>query len=226
MTQRTRSTSPAHAGTPWESYLVLGSITILAGLAVADRFAAWLIGEFPTWGLLWHIRFEYLRPIAVYHNFAELNWGTWSPFAFSMLVIAAAALIAGGALSRLRLARAVSYHLLFGAAATLAVLCFDRGLPIQPRSVIGTPSETYVLLGGLLTAIAATLCLRIHAEYIGWNPWSSRMVRRLGLSITGMRSNIEAAAIEMIQQLSPAPNRSRAVLAFTRADRRRDRSAQ
>lgn len=226
MSERTNSGIASRNSQNWEACLVVGSVCLLSGLAIADRFTAWLIGEFPTSSLLWHIRFEYLRPIAVYYHLAEFNLGSWSPWNFSMLVIAAGALIAGCALSRVRLARAVSYHMLLGAAAALVVLCFDSGLSIQPRAVIGTPSEPYFVLGGMLASIAAALCLRIHAEYVGWNPGSLRVVRRLRLSVAAIRSNIEAAVIDIIEQLSPAPSRSRAALAFTRTDRRRDRRAQ
>ena len=122
--------------------------------------------------------------------------------------------------------RAISYHLFLGAAAVLVVLCFDNGLPIGARAVIGTPSEPYFLLGALLASMAAILCLRIHAEYVGWSPQSSRIVRRMRLSVANIRSNIEAAAVEILEQLSPAPDRSRAVLAFIRAERRRNHSSQ
>lgn len=210
----------------WEAPLVIGSVGLLSGLAVTDRLFAWLIGEFPTSSLLWHIRFEYLRPIAVYYDLAEFNLGASSPWTFSLLVIAAGALITGGALSQARLVRAISYHLFLAAAAVLVVLCFDNGLPIGARAVIGTPSEPYFLLGALFASVAAILCLRIHAEYIGWSPQSSRIVRRMRLSVANIRSNIEAAAVETLEQLSPAPTRSRAVLASVRAERRRKHSSQ
>ena len=224
MTQRTLPTGRANAGTPWESYFVLASVTLLSGLAVADRFAAWLIGKFPTSAALWELRFEYLRPIGVYYDLAELNFGSWSPWTFSILVLGAWALIAGGAFSRLRLARAAACHLLFIAAASLVVLCFDRGLSIQPRAIIGTPSESYFLFGALLASVAAVLCLRIHAEYLGWDPASSHTVRRLQLSAARLRSTVGDAAFEIVQQLGPVASQSRP--AFVRADRRSDRRTQ
>lgn len=203
MTGRTNSQIAPLSSRNWEAWLVTGSVLLLAALAVADRFVAWLIGEFPTSSLLWQIRFEYLRPIAVYYDVVELNLGSWSPLGFSVLVMVAGALIVGGALSRHRLARAVSYHLLFGAAAALIVLCYDRGLPIGARAVVGTPSLPYALLGSLLTLMAATLCLRIHAEYVGWNAGSSQLLERLRISFAGFRSNLESVATEIGEQINP-----------------------
>jgi hypothetical protein len=226
MSERIHPASTARPSQTWEAPLVIGSVGLLSGLAVTDRLFAWLIGEFPTSALLWHIRFEYLRPIAVYYDLAEFNLGASSPWAFSLLVIAAGALIAGGALSQARLVRAISYHLFLAAAVVLVVLCFDTGLPIGARAVIGTPSEPYFLLGALFASMAAMLCLRIHAEYVGWSPQSSRIVRRMRLSVANIRFNIEAGAAETLEQLSPAPGRSRAVPAFIRAERRRNRSSQ
>jgi hypothetical protein len=226
MSERIHPELTSRPSRTWEAPLVIGSVGLLSGLAVTDRLFAWLIGEFPTSSLLWHIRFEYLRPIAVYYDLAEFNLGASSPWAFSLLVITVGALIAGGALSQARLVRAISYHLFLGAAAVLVVLCFDTGLPIGARAVIGTPSEPYFLLGTLFASMAAILCLRIHAEYVGWSPQSSRILRRMRLSIANIRSDVEAAAVELLEQLSPAPDRSRAGLAFIRAERRRNHSSQ
>lgn len=205
---------------------MLGSVAILAGLSVADRFTAWLIGEFPSSAALWQLRFEYLRPIAVYHDLAELSFGSWSPWSFSTVVITAGAVIASGALSRVRLARAISYHLLFGAAGALVVLCFDSDLSIRSRAVIGTPSEPYFLLGSLLATIAATLCLRVHAEYIGWRPSSLRIVRNLRMSVAGVRSSIASVVIEVIEQLGLTPSQSGAAVALIPADRQRQSRKQ
>src|SRR6185369_6389477 len=159
--------------------------------------------------LLWEIRFEYLRPIGVYYNVVELNLGAWSPLGFSIAVMVAAALIVGGALSRYRLARALSCHLLLGAAAALAVLCFDLDLPIGPHAVVGTPSDPYLLLGVLLTLIAGSLCLRIHAEYAGWNAGSSKLLRRARASLARIRSGLESIGIEVGEQLHPSRGKLR-----------------
>jgi hypothetical protein len=226
MTQRTLPTRHANASTPWESYFVLGSVAILGGLAVADRFTAWLIGQFPTSTLLWHIRLEYLRPIGVYHDLVELNLGYWSPFGFSMLVIAAAALVAGGAWSKVRLARAVSYHLLFGAGALLVVLCFNSDPSTRAWSLVGTPSTPYALFGGLMASIAVIPCLRVHAEYLGWDAGSSKALRRLQISFARLRSNLESAVIEVIAPLNPAPGQVRAAPIRQRAARGRNLDAQ
>jgi hypothetical protein len=212
MIERTKSQIAPLSSRTWEAWFVIGSVSLLAALAVADRFVAWLIGEFPTSSLLWQIRFEYLRPIAVYYDVIELNLGGWSPLGFSTLVTVAGALIVGGALSRHRLARAVSYHLLLGAAVALIVLCYDRGLPIGARAVVGTPSLPYALLGGLLTLMAATLCLRIHAQYAGWNADSSKLLMRLPVEFAGLRSSLESLAIEISEQLNPSRGQLPAVI--------------
>jgi uncharacterized RDD family membrane protein YckC len=65
MTERSHPHIAPLSSRTWEAWLVTICVSLLAALAVADRFVAWLIGEFPTSSLLWQIRFEYLRPIAV-----------------------------------------------------------------------------------------------------------------------------------------------------------------
>jgi hypothetical protein len=93
---------------------------------------------------------------------------------------------------------------LLGAAAALIVLCYDRGLPIGARAVVGTPSLPYALLGGLLTLMAAALCLRIHAEYAGWNADSSQLLKRIRVSFAGLRSSLESVAFEIGEQINPS----------------------
>jgi hypothetical protein len=225
MTQRTLPTSRANAGTPWESYLVLVSVTVLSGLAVADRFAAWLIGKFPTSAGLWQLRFEYLRPIAVYYDLIERNFGRLSPSMFSALALLAAVLIAAGAVSPVRLARAMSYHVLLGAGATLVVLCFDSDLSIGPRALVGTPSESYCLFGAVLSSIAIVLCLRIHAEYIGWSADSSQLVRRIRISSARVSAHLQLAVNGIVEQLGIGSAEPRPVLIHQRTDRR-DSQAQ
>jgi len=219
MTERTLLRSPARAGTTWEARLVLGSITLLSGLAVADRMTAWLIGEFPASALLWQLRFEFLRPIGVYYDIVERNLGTLSPFGFSALVLIAAAATAGSALSRIRLARALSCHLLLGAALVLSVMSWHPGPALRAHAQVGMPSEPYAMLGIVFALTAAALCLRIHAEYIGWNPPSSRTLRRLRIATLRLRLSLAASVADLVEQLNPGPRRARAALASTRTSR-------
>ena len=207
MTGRTRSQLASPASPSWESRFVTGAVALLSGLAVADRVFAWLIGTFPAEALLWHIRFEYLRPIAVYHDVVALNLGSWSPWSFSLLVAAAGALIAAGALSGIRLARAVSCHLLLIAAVILAVLCFDSGLVVRDHALVGTPSEPYFLIGVLLASIAAGLCLRIHAEYMGLDLARSRLVRRARSAALRKRDKLVEAFASAIEPFVPVARR-------------------
>src|SRR5262245_57232575 len=176
MTQRTLPTSRANPSTPWESYFVLASVTVLSGLAVADRFAAWLIGEFPTSAALWQLRFEYLRPIGVYYDYVVLAAGHISEPFFCMVALALAVLIAASAVSRVRLLRAIAYHLLCGLALILWVCSLEYHEGIYAPA--GVPSALYVFIGAALALLAGALCLTVHAEYLGWNPAASVTVRR------------------------------------------------
>ncbi|HEX6119290.1 MAG TPA: hypothetical protein VFZ03_07525 [Dongiaceae bacterium] len=222
MTRNTLSQSPAHAGPSWESLLVLGSVTLLSGLAVADRLTTWLIGQYPTYAPLWRLRFEFLRPIGVYYDMVERNFGDVSPANFSTLALAMAALIAAGIVSRIRLARALSCHLTLGIAAVLGVMSWDPGFTLRPHAVVGMASQPYAALGLALAAVAAGLCLRIHAEYTGWNAASSRSYRRARIAAIRLRSNLSAYVADIIDQVVPAPGRMRAALAAVRANRDRN----
>ncbi len=203
--------SPSHFASPaspnWESRFVIGAVALLSGLTVADRLFAWLIGAFPAEALLWHIRFEYLRPIAVYHSIAERSFGSWSPWSFSLVVAAAGALIALSVLSGIRLARAVSCHLLLIAGVVLAVLCFDSALVVRDHALVGTPSEPYFLIGVLLASIAAGLCLRIHAEYMGLDLARSRLVRRTRSAALRQRDKLVEAFAGVIEPFVPIARR-------------------
>jgi hypothetical protein len=221
MTPRTLSHRPAHAGSTWEVRLVLASVLVLSGLAVADRLTAWLIGQFPTYAALWRLRFEFLRPIGVYYDMVERNFGALSAANFSALALAAAALIAAGVVSRRRLARAIACHLLLAAALTLAYISWDPGHGLRPHVRVGMTSQSYALLGISFALVSGALCLRIHAEYVGWNPASSRAFRRARVATLRFRMNVDAFIADVADQLSPAPRRLRAVLAAARVTRRR-----
>src|SRR6185369_2840170 len=141
--------NPARAGSKAETAIVMASLVLLAGLALADRFAAWLIGEFPASGLFWQLRFEYLRPIGVYYDLAVLNLGQVSLLEFSGLVLAAAGLLVAGMLSRIRLLRAVVCHLVCGIAVILWVNSLEYRQGIYAPA--GSPSASYAFIGALLT---------------------------------------------------------------------------
>ena len=222
MTQPTFFQSSARADTRWEALLVLCSVTLLSGLAVADRATAWLIGQFPTYVPFWRIRFEFLRPIGVYYDMVERNFGGLSPTDFSIIAFATAAFIGAGVVSRIRLARAISCHLTFGAAAVLAYLSWDPGIAVRSHAQVGMTSQPYAMLGAALAAMAGGLCLRIHAEYFGWNPASSRAFRRGRVAAIRLRFRLGAAIADAIDQLAPVPSRARRSLVAARHRRYRD----
>ena len=202
--------------------LVLCSVTLLSSLAAADRATAWLIGQFPTYVPFWRIRFEFLRPIGVYYDMVERNFGGLSPADFSVMAFATAAFIGAGAVSRIRLARAISCHLTFVATAVLTYLSWDPGISMRAHAQVGMTSQPYAMLGLALATMAGGLCLRIHAEYFGWNPTSFRAVRRARIAAVRLRSKLSDSIAEVIGQLAPAPGRARKALVAARHRRSRD----
>jgi hypothetical protein len=66
------------------------------------------------------------------------------------------------------------------------------------------------------------LCLRIHAEYFGLNPASSRAFRRARIAAIRLRSQLGASVADVIGQLVPAPGRARKALVAARHRRYRD----
>ena len=201
MTQRTLARSVRTRVTA-EAWLVAGSVTLLAGLALADRLVAWMIGEFPTSAALWQLRFEYLRPIGVFHDIALVNFGQMSPLWFSAAVAVFALAVGIAALSGVRLARALSSHVLLAAALVLTVYSMDPGEGTYAR--VGVPSGTYLWIGALLSIAAATLCARAHAEYVGWRPGSSRMMRHAIALSRQMRARLSQAMGEVVDQVARA----------------------
>ncbi len=202
MTLLTFSPSPARAGTRLEAWLVLGSVALLSGLAVADRLAAWLIGEFPTSALLWQVRFEFLRPIGVFYDIAAMNLGTLSPVEFSALMLIAGTLIAGCASSRIRLARALSCHLLLAAALVLNVFSLDPGQGVRGIALVGNASGPYALLGAVLALTAGTLCLRVHAEYLGFDPTTALAFRRLRTAASRARPRLGTLLSDLLVEFN------------------------
>lgn len=202
---------------------MLGSILLLSALTIADRLTAWLIGEFPTYVPWWQLRFEFLRPIGVYYDMVERNYGAVSPRDFSLLALGVAVIIAAGVLSRVRLARALACHLTFGVAALLGFVSWNPGFALRSYGEVGMTSQPYALLGLAVAMISAGLCARIHAEYVGWNPASSRLFRRTRIAGRRMRSRLGASAAELVDQIDPIPGRARASMVAARTQRQNNR---
>jgi hypothetical protein len=144
-----------------EIWLVAGCLTTLVSLSLADRLVAWLIGAFPSTAILWQIRFEYLRPIAVYYDYVAMLFGGVSPVLFGAAMIAVSILIAIGSQSRVLLVRALCWHALL-AAALLLVAC---SMPSDIQAPAGTISTPYAMLGGILSLPLAVMCLRLHVAF-------------------------------------------------------------
>jgi len=126
-------------------------------------------------------------------------------------------------LSRVRLARAVSCHLTFGVAALLGFVSWDPGFALRSYGDVGMTSQPYALLGLTLAMILAGLCARIHAEYVGWKPATSRLFRRARITVRRMRSGLGASAAELVDQLNPIPRRPRHSPVAVRTKRRDNR---
>jgi hypothetical protein len=210
MTQRTHSTSPARAGTSWESWLVLASVAILAGLAVADRLVAWLIGEFPSSAALWQLRFEYLRPIGVFYDIASVRLGGMSGVEFSAFLLIASAALVAGAMSPIRLVRASSLHILLVSCLALCTYSLDV---IDLSGGIGSPSSSYAFLGATIALPILGICLRIHVEYMGLSPVSSRSVRRFLVVARRTRDKLPEMLVGLLEPFVPATSRLQVVLA-------------
>ena len=197
-----------------ETWLVVLSTLLLSGLAIADRTVAWMLGQFPTSAALWELRFEYLRPIGVFHDIAAEHLGEIGVGSFNIAAVLAALMVVLGAASGNRLARAVSNHALLAAALVVAVYSADPGEGIYAR--VGVPSEGYLWIGLLLTAGAAFMCASSHCEYMGWAPASSPMVRRARIEMArfGMRLNERIA--DVLVQMVPAAGKAQAILVRAR----------
>ncbi len=172
-----------------------------------------MLGEFPTSAALWELRFEYLRPIGVFHDIAVQYLGDVGVGSFNIAAGVAALVVAFGALSGIRLARAVSNHVLLAAALVVAVYSMDPGEGIYAR--VGVPSDGYLLIGLLLTVGAAFMCASSHCEYLGWNPASSRVVRRVKSEMAVRCLQLGERAAEALDQAFPA-GKAQAILVRVR----------
>jgi hypothetical protein len=215
MAQHTSTTIRERTST--DTLLVAASAFLLSGLAITDRTVAWMLGEFPTSAALWELRFEYLRPIGVFHDIAVQHLGDVGVGSFNIAAFVAALIVAFGALSGIRLARAVSNHLLLAAALVVAVYSMDPGEGIY--ATVGVPSHGYLLIGLLLTVGAAFMCASSHCEYLGWNPASSRVVRRVKNEMVVRCLQLGERAAEALDQVFPA-GKAQAILVRVRRGNR------
>ena len=215
MAQHTSTTARERTST--DTWLVAASAFLLSGLAITDRTVAWMLGEFPTSAALWELRFEYLRPIGVFHDLAAQYLGDVGVGSFNIAAVAAALIVAFGALSGIRLARAVSNHVLLAAALVVAVYSVDPGEGIYAR--VGVPSDGYLLIGLLLTVGAAFMCAASHCEYLGWSPASSRVVRRVMNEMAVRCLQLGERAAEALDQAFPA-GKAQAILVRVRRGNR------
>jgi hypothetical protein len=166
-----------HSTTSFGARVAVGSTLLLTGLALADRMSAWLIGVFPSSALVWQLRFEYLRPIGVFYDIAVANLGQISAPWFGLVTVLCGLAVALSAASRIRAARTLAYHVLLGTALALTV--FSLGPSAGIYSKVGAPSLLYVMIGLLISALAAILCMLAHAEYMGWIPRYALVRRRI-----------------------------------------------
>jgi hypothetical protein len=208
----TSTLSSTRERTSTDTWLVVASAFLLSGLAIADRTVAWMLGEFPTSAALWELRFEYLRPIGVFHDIAVQNLGDVGVGPFNIAAGLAALIVAVGALSGIRLARALSNHALLAAALVVAVYSVDPGEGIY--ATVGVPSGGYLVIGLLLTAGAAFLCASSHFEYIGWSPASSRVVRRTKSEMVALCQQLGERAAEALT--FPAAGKAQAIVVRAR----------
>lgn len=222
MAQRNTTASGTHSRTSTQTWLAVLSAFLLSGLAIADRTVAWMLGQFPTSAALWELRFEYLRPISVFHDIAVQHLGEVGIGSFNLAAGLVALAVILGTVSGIRLARALSNHVLLAAALMIAVYSFDPGEGIYAR--VGVPSDGYLLIGLLMTVGAAFLCASSHCEYIGWHPASSHVVCRLKSEWARLGAHVSEHAAEALDQLFPA-GKSQAILVRARRGNRTSSSS-
>lgn len=208
MSERTRALTTAPAMTRSEARFVVGSVALLSGLALADRLAAWMIGEFPTSAALWELRFEYLRPIGVFYDIASARLGILSGLEFSALVLAASLVVIGGVLSPVRLVRAACLHAVLLGGLALSAYSLDSNMLSM---AIGSPSSSYALLGAVVALPVLGLCLRVHADYLGLD--QAQLVRRIRNAALRMRDRLAERFAATIEPFVPAARRAAVVLA-------------
>ena len=214
MAQRNTTATDIRSRTSTQTWLAVLSALLLSGLAIADRTAAWMLGQFPTSAALWELRFEYLRPIGVFHDIAVQHLGEVGIGSFNLAAGLVALAVVLGVVSGIRLARALSNHVLLAAALVIAVYSFDPGWGIHAR--FGVPSDGYLLIGLLMTVGAAFLCASSHCEYMGWHPASSRAVRRVRTELVWLGVQLGERAAEVINQMFPAVAKTQTIVVRAR----------
>jgi hypothetical protein len=214
MTQRASTFPSAPGRTDTKSWLVAVSALLLSGLAIADRTVAWMLGEFPTSATLWELRFEYLRPISVFHDIAVQHLGNVDVGAFNIATALTALIVMLGAVSGIRLARAVSNHILLAAAVVVAIYSMDPGEGIYAR--VGVPSDAYLAIGLFLTIGAAFMCASSHCEYMGWRPASSLAMRRVRIGLNRLGAQASDRIAEILDQTFPVAGKAQTILVRAR----------
>jgi hypothetical protein len=207
MSERTLSLTAAPAMTRSEARFVVGSVALLSGLALADRIAAWMIGEFPTSAALWELRFAYLRPIGVFYDIASARLGTLSAMEFSVLLFATSVALAAGALSPVRLVRAVCLHVLLASSLALSAYSLDTDIL---GTGIGSPSSPYALLGAVVALPVLGLCMRVHAEYLGLD--QAQLAQHINYAARRILDRLSERLAVSIQPFVPATRRAAVVL--------------
>jgi hypothetical protein len=104
-------------------------------------------------------------------------------------------------------ARALAYHVLLGTALALTV--FSLGPSAGIYSKVGAPSAMYVVIGLLLSASTAMLCVFAHAEYMGWTPRYALLPRRLTTRVARRVPGLWQRLLPAAGLFQPAPVRVR-----------------
>lgn len=215
MAQSSSIAPDTHRPTSTDTWLVILSALLLSALAIADRTVAWMLGQFPTSAALWELRFEYLRPIGVFYDIAARYLGyDVSPGSFNIVAGLAALVVVLGAVSGIRLARAISNHILLAAALVVAVYSVDPGEGAY--ATVGMPSNGYLFIGLLLTVGMAFACASSHCEYLGWRPASSRFVRRARIELMRLGVQLGERIADVLDQTFPAGGKTQTILVRAR----------
>ena len=173
-----------------------------------------MIGQYPSSAALWQLRFEYLRPIGVFHDIAVQHLGGVDVGTFNIAAALVGLAVGLGAISGMRLARALSSHVLLAAALVVAVYSFDPGQGIYAR--VGVPSIGYALIGLLVAVGAAVRCGASHCDYLGWNTASSRTVRHLKIEAVRLGSQASDRAAQAFAETFPTVVKAQAILVRAR----------
>ena len=131
-----------------------------------------------------------------------MNLGVISPTSFSAAVVIAASLVVAGAMSKVRLAKALSLHGLLAGVVVLSVYSIDMDVGYVP---VGYPSSSYALLGAALALPILGSCLKIYGEYLNWSLADTKAFRRLRLVARRSRRNAQSAAVDYLHAVEMPP---------------------